>query len=79
MDIDIKDRDPLTEYIRMGLNVVGIGAYYKTTVLITRVIEEVKKKKGKFSIDDGLKLLVEWQNEMEEYSAKQKSQCSGEK
>lgn len=79
MDIEIKDREELTEYIRMGLNVVGIGVDYKTTILLTKVINEVKKKKGKFSIDDGLKLLVEWQNEMEEYSAKQKSQCSGEK
>lgn len=79
MDIEIKDREELTEYIRMGLNMVGIGVDYKTTVLLTRVVDEVKKGKGQFSIDDGIKLLVEWQNEMEEYSAKQKSQCSGEK
>lgn len=79
MDIEIKDRDQLTEYIRMGLNMVGIGVDYKTTVLLTRVVDEVKKKKGQFSIDHGSNILVEWQNEMEEYSAKQKLQCSGEK
>ncbi len=70
MDIEIKDRDQLTEYIRMGLNVVGIGVDYKTTVLITRVIDEVKKKKGDFSIDDGCGLMVKWQKEMEDYSEK---------
>ena len=79
MDIEIKDREELTEYIRMGLNMVGIGVDYKTTVLLTRVVDEVKKGKGQFSIDHGCNILVEWQNEMEEYSAKQKSQCSGEK
>jgi len=58
MDVKIKDRKTEVEYLRFALNLTELGVDYITTDLINTVFEAVKKKKGKFNIEDACKIRV---------------------
>jgi hypothetical protein len=67
MEVQIKDREDAIEYLRMALAMAEFGVSYEQADLINRVVNEVRKKKGKFAIDDGLKLFSDWKRVWERY------------
>lgn len=71
MDVKIKDRKDEIEFIRMALNIVGIGVDYANADLINRTIKELNKLKGQFSLKDGVKLLYDWKDDWRKYAEKQ--------
>lgn len=71
MDVKIKDRKNEIEYIRMALNIAGIGVDYPNADLINRVMKELDKLKGKFSLDDGVTILYKWKEDWRKYAEKQ--------
>jgi hypothetical protein len=77
-DVEIKDRANNVEYIRMVLNICQVSVDYKHADLINRVTEELHKRKGKFSIDEGVQLFYKWQKDWEEYFEK-KAQTNSDK
>lgn len=66
-DVKIKDRDVNIEYLRLALNMAGIGANYIVTDLINKLFEEVKNKKGKFSIKDSVTIECEWERKWKKH------------
>jgi len=60
MEVQIKDREDTVEYLRMALAMAEFGVSYEQADLINRIVTEVRKKKGKFAIDDGVKLFYDW-------------------
>lgn len=73
-DVKIKDRDNSIEYMRMALNMVGIGVDYKTTVLVKMALDCLKKKKGKMSLKDACEIESAWQSLNDEYREKLKNE-----
>lgn len=67
MNIPVKDRKQEIEYLRSALNMVGLTFDYPTTDLLLRTQAVFKKKKGKFSISDGVDVLYAWKGEWDEY------------
>lgn len=72
MDVKIKDRKQEVEYLRMALAIAEMGFSYEHADLINRVVDECRKKKGKFSLDDGVKLLYKWKTDWRTYFDEQK-------
>ena len=66
-DVKIKDRKTDTEYLRMAVNTCEIGVSYIHADLILRVQKELKRLKGKFSLEDGARIHSEWKSEWENY------------
>lgn len=67
MKVRIKDRKKEIEYLRMALNLCEIGVDYTHADLIIRVTKALKKMKGDFSLEDGVKVHHKWKEEWEKY------------
>jgi len=67
MDIPVKDRTKEIEYVRMVLNMVDINVTYTGADLIITVMDALKKKGDKFSIQDGVTILFDHKKKWEEY------------
>ncbi len=67
MSVKIKDRNTDTEYLRMALNICELGVDYIHADLILRVQKELKRLKGKFSLNDGARIHHEWKQHWEKY------------
>ena len=72
MDVKIKDRKQEVEFLRMALAIAEMGFSYEHADLINRVVNESRKKKGKFSLLDGSKLLYKWKTDWRNYFDEQK-------
>lgn len=59
-EVQMKDRKEEIEYLRMALAMSEFGVSYEQADLIHRVFKTVEKKKGKFSLSDGVKVFHEW-------------------
>ena len=59
MDIPVKDRTKEIEYVRAVLNMVEIGITYTGADLIITVLDALKNKGDKFSIQDGVNILFD--------------------
>lgn len=66
-DIPVKDRTKEVEYVRAVLNMVEIGITYTGADLLITVMDALKKKGGKFSIQDGTTILLDHKKKWEEY------------
>jgi len=69
-DILIKDRKKEIEILRMALNLSEIWMDYESTDLLVRVQDKLNKKKGKFSLNDGVEIFHKWKEEYREYYKK---------
>jgi hypothetical protein len=74
MDVKIKDRKDDIEYLRMALAMAEVGVSYEHADLINRVVNSVRKRKGKFSIHDGVSLLYQWKEDWRQYVEVQKKE-----
>lgn len=71
MEVKIKDRKEEIEYIRIVLNIAGIGVDYTNADLINRVMKELNNLKGKFSVSDGVTILYKWKEDWQNYFEEQ--------
>ena len=67
MEVQIKDREDAIEYLRMALAMTEFGVSYEQADLINRVVNEVRKKKGKFTIHDAVFLFYGWKQKWMTY------------
>ena len=63
MNIPIKDRDKDIEFIRLGLCAAFVSISYQDADLVNRIMTAVKKKKGKFNLEDAVTIRHEWDEE----------------
>lgn len=66
-EVNVKDREPKVEYLRMALAMAEFGVSYEHADLINEVTNKVKSMGGKFSIEDGVKLFFDWKKKWEQY------------
>lgn len=66
-DIPVKDRTKEIEYVRAVLNMVEIGITYTGADLIITVLDALKNKGDKFSIQDGVKISFDHKKKWEKY------------
>lgn len=66
-DIPVKDRTKEIEYVRAILNMVEIGITYTGADLIITVLDALKNKGDKFSIQDGVNILFDHKKKWEKY------------
>jgi hypothetical protein len=66
-DIPVKDRTKEIEYVRAVLNMVDINVTYTGADLIITVMDALKKKGDKFSIQDGVTILFDHKKKWEDY------------
>ena len=59
-EVKIEDRKEEIEYLRMALAMSEFGVSYEQADLIYQVFKAVDKKKGKFSVEDGVEVFHEW-------------------
>ena len=74
MNVKISDRIDNIEYLRMALSICEICVDYQTAELIDNVVNEVRKKEGKFDLKDGVLLLSAWKNKWKEYDKQHKEE-----
>jgi len=67
MKVKHEDRDIQIEYFRMALNMCEIGVDYTTADLIVRVHKLFREKGDKFSLEDAVRVLNDWQLEWINY------------
>jgi hypothetical protein len=72
--VKITDRKREIELVRMALNFSGVSINYEQTDLFLTVMNEVKKKKGNFSIKDGSAIQIKWARTWEEYYRRQEEE-----
>ena len=71
MEVKHEDKDEQTNYLQMACNMVGLGVNYIQIDLILRLQKEIKEKKGKFSISDGVDINEKWKEDWDNYFEKQ--------
>ena len=74
MNVYFSDRNENIEYLRMALSICEICVDYQTAELIDNVVNETRKKKGKFDLKDGVLLLSAWKTTWKEYDKKMKEE-----
>ena len=74
MKVKIEDRYDGIEYLRMALSMSEVYVDYQTAELIDVVVTEVRKKKGKFDVLDGVKLFSEWKRKWDAYERQQRKE-----
>lgn len=67
MEVKYEDKDLQTYYLQMACNMVGLNIDYVNMDLVIRLQEAVKKKKGKFSVSDGLDIQQRWKDDWDFY------------
>ena len=67
MEVLHKDRKKEVEYLRMALSICEIGVSYTQAELILKATEELKIKKGIFTLEDGISLLYTHKNQWNKY------------
>ncbi len=66
-DVKVEHRNNAVEYLRMALNQCELPVSYIQTDLILMVMDELNKKKGKYSLMDGAKIYTEWVKKYDDY------------
>ena len=66
-EVRIEDRKDEIEYLRMALAMSEFGVSYEQADLIHRVVTEVQKKGGKFTVHDGVKVFHGWKKTWYDY------------
>ena len=67
MNVKLEDRKEDTNCLKLALYLAGIEIDYEDVDLILKVQERLKKKKGSFSVRDGMQVRREWENRWKEY------------
>ena len=67
MSVDIKDRKEEIEWLRMALNMCEININYTHADLIIKVVKDLDKLKGKFTIYDGVEIHYKWKEKWDNY------------
>lgn len=65
--VDIKDRDPEIEKVRLALTMSGVSIDYQTTGLVLQIIKGFQEKGGEFSIRDSAKITAAHHQKWSEY------------
>lgn len=71
-DVEIKDRENEVEYLRMVLNICQVNIDYTHADLINRVTKALHKRKGSFTVNEGVELFYQWKQDWEVYFEKEK-------
>jgi hypothetical protein len=71
MEVEIKDRKEEVEFLRMACNMTELGISYLQADLILRIQETLKKKKGSFSLTDGIEIGYKWKEGWRKYFEQQ--------
>jgi len=75
MEVNDQDKEESTKYLQMACNMVGLSIDYIHIDLILRLQAATKKKKGKFSIGDGVEIQHQWKQDWDKYFESQKEQA----
>ena len=67
MEVKYQDKNLETYYLQMACNMVGLNIDYINMDLVIRLQQAVKKKKGKFSVSDGLDIQQRWKDDWDFY------------
>jgi hypothetical protein len=59
MKVEPEFREDTVEYFRMALNMCKIGVTYQQADLVDVIYKELQKKKGNFTVMDGMRLMNE--------------------
>ena len=72
-EVNVKDREPNIEYLRMALAMSEFGVTYEHADLINEVVSAVQAYGGRFSLKEGSEIFVKWKNKWEKYHTEQKT------
>lgn len=70
-NVKFKDRNKQVNFLRMALNMVGLGVTYEVADLIEDTVNIVREKQGKMDLEDVVKLQSLWEKRWDDYHREQ--------